>query len=58
MKYIKRTNNIDLDYQYYYEPTIEDLRECFVDKILDDANNFLENNFYNWLNKYEEEASK
>lgn len=48
----------DLDYQYYYEPTIEDLRECFVDKILDDANNFLENNFYNWLNEYEEEASK
>lgn len=47
----------DLDYQYYYEPLIEDLRECFVDKILDEANTFLENNFYNWLNKYEEEKS-
>lgn len=48
----------DLDYQYYYEPAIEDLRECFVDKILDDADNFLENNFYNWLNEYEEKTSK
>lgn len=54
----KEAIQADLDYQYYYEPTIEDLRECFVDKVLDDANNFLENNFYNWLNKYEEEASK
>lgn len=48
----------DLDYQYYYEPAIEDLRECFTEKILEDAKSFLENNFYNWLNKYESEDSK
>jgi len=48
----------DLDYQYYYEPAIEDLRECFADKILDEAKNFLENTFYKWLNKYEDEKSR
>ncbi len=50
---LKDSIHSDLDYQYYYEPAIEDLRECFTEKILDDANVFLENNFYNWLNKYE-----
>lgn len=44
----------DLDYQYYYEPIIEDLRECCIEKVLDEAGIFLENDFYNWLNKYEE----
>jgi len=43
----------DLDYQYYYEPVVEDLRECFTSEILKDADNFLEDNFYKWLNKYE-----
>lgn len=42
-----------LDYQYYYEPPIEDLRECFVDKILDEAINFLDKDFYSWLKDYE-----
>ncbi len=46
---------VDLDYQYYYEPIIEDLRECFIDKILDEANTFLENNFYKWIDEYEEQ---
>jgi len=45
----------DLDYQYYYEPIIEDLRECFIDKILDEANTFLENNFYKWIDEYKEQ---
>lgn len=48
----------ELDYQYYYEPAIEDLRECFADKILDDSKNFLENKFYSWLSKYENEKNK
>ncbi|MFH1365921.1 MAG: hypothetical protein ABIG99_00810 [Patescibacteria group bacterium] len=39
----------ELDFQYYYNPPIEDLRECFVDKILSDAKTFLEGNYYNWL---------
>ena len=55
---LKEAVYADLDYQYYYEPAIEDLRECFIDKILDDAKSFLENNFYKWLNKYEDEKSR
>jgi hypothetical protein len=47
-----------LDYQYYYEPAIEDLRDCFVDKIFDDAKSFLENNYYKWLSKYEDKETK
>lgn len=39
----------ELDYQYYYNPPIEDLRECFVDKILSDAKSFLDSNYYDWL---------
>lgn len=55
---LKEAVYADLDYQYYYEPAIEDLRECFIDKILDEAKSFLENNFYKWLNKYEDEKSR
>ena len=44
-----------LDYQYYYEPLIEDFRECFTKKILTDSKEFLENNYYSWLASYEEE---
>ena len=55
---LKEAVYADLDYQYYCEPAIEDLRECFTDKILDDAKNFLENNFYKWLNKYEDEKNR
>jgi len=42
----------DLDYQFYYEPGIEDLRNAFVERICADAESFLEN-FYSWLSKYE-----
>lgn len=38
-----------LDYQYYFEPAIEDLRECFSEKILNDAKRFLENNYHAFL---------
>ncbi len=47
-----------LDYQYYFEPPIEDLRDCFVEKIFDDAKNFLENNYHKWLLKYEQKKNK
>jgi hypothetical protein len=43
-----------LDYQYYYNPTIEDLRECSIEKVLEDSQNFLESNFYTWLKDYED----
>lgn len=55
---LKEAVYADLDYQYYYEPAIEDLRECFTDKVLDDAKTFLESNFYKWLSKYEAEKSR
>ncbi|MFC1623295.1 hypothetical protein ACFL2R_03715 [Patescibacteria group bacterium] len=48
----------DLDCQYYYEPLIEDLRNCFVNKVLSEASEFLGNNFYKWLEKYEKKTSK
>lgn len=47
-----------LDYQYYYEPGIEDLRECFSEKVFEDAKRFLENNYYPWLNAYETQQNK
>jgi len=50
----KEAIHSDLDYQYYYEPAIQDLRECFVDEIIDEAKLFLENNYYKWLAIYED----
>lgn len=55
---LKEAVQADFDYQYYYEPVIEDLREGFTEKILDSAKTFLEDNFYKWLNKYESEKSR
>lgn len=55
---LKEAVYTELDYQYYYEPAIEDLRECFTEKVLDSAKAFLEENFYKWLNKYENEKSR
>ena len=46
----------ELDYQYYYNPPIEDLRECFVDKVLSDSKAFLEGSYYNWLNNESDNA--
>jgi hypothetical protein len=45
--------NSSLDYQYYYKPAIEDLRDCFVDNVFDDAKSFLVNNYYSWITKNE-----
>jgi len=44
---------VRLDYQYYYEPVVEDLRQCFIKKVLEGAEQFLVNNFYTWLNEQE-----
>lgn len=40
---------VRLDFQYYYDPLIEDLRECFDEKILNDSLVFLEKKFHSWL---------
>lgn len=55
---IKEALYAGLDYQYYYDPVIEDLRECFTEKILDDSKSFLENNYYKWLSQYENKQKK
>lgn len=44
----------ELDYQYYYDPLIEDIRECFTDTVLQQAKSYLEHSFYKWL----EDANK
>ena len=55
---IKEALYAGLDYQYYYDPFEEDLRQCFTEKILDDAKSFLENNYYKWLSQYENKQKK
>lgn len=41
-----------LDFQYYNNPIIEDLRDSFIDKITADALIFLKNNYYEWIKSY------
>lgn len=48
----------ELDYQYYYNPPIEDLRECFVDKVIEDAKSFLDGSYYEWLKNTNTEDAK
>ncbi|MDP3057460.1 MAG: hypothetical protein Q8N37_02995 [bacterium] len=55
---IKEATLASLDYQYYYDPAPEDLRECFTEKVFDDAKSFLEKNYYSWLNNYEAKKDK
>ncbi len=55
---LKESLRVDLDYQYYYEPAIEDLRECFTEKILENSKKFLESDFHNWLNAYKNEETE
>ncbi len=43
-----------LDYQYYFDPIVEDLRECKAGAFMDEATMFLEKNYYSWLKKDEE----
>jgi hypothetical protein len=42
----------DLNYQHYFEPSIEDLRESFIEKICVDAERFLDD-YHSWLDAYE-----
>lgn len=44
----------ELDYQYYYNPSVEDLRDCSAEKVLVDAKSFLQNDYYQWLQEYKE----
>ncbi|PKM47527.1 MAG: hypothetical protein CVV03_02610 [Firmicutes bacterium HGW-Firmicutes-8] len=46
---------VSLDYQYFFNPMMEDLRQCFGETILRDARNFLEKDFYEWVEKYVKE---
>lgn len=41
-----------LDYQYCYEPVVEDIRDCKPEKVFEDAINFLDKEFYSWLSEY------
>jgi hypothetical protein len=45
---------VDLDYQYYFEPEEEYFEDCKISSFLTGAKKFLENDFYSWLKKYEE----
>jgi hypothetical protein len=45
--------NADLDYQYYFKPALEDLRDGKPEQILKDAKDYLTDNFYKWLTVYE-----
>ena len=42
----------DFDFQHYFAPEVEDLRDCNTDKFFLDARKYLEDNFYSWLSKY------
>ncbi len=45
---------VDLDIQYYYDPIIEDLRQCSAELFIKRAKKLLESDLYSWLSKYEE----
>ncbi|MDD3003258.1 MAG: hypothetical protein PHS06_05330, partial [Candidatus Shapirobacteria bacterium] len=43
----------ELDYQYFFEPTLEDLRDCGLKNILNKSKDFLINEYYKWLIVYD-----
>ena len=43
---------VDFDFQHYFDPEVEDLRDCATDKFFVDALSYLQNNFHSWLSKY------
>ncbi len=45
----------ELDFQYYFVPVIQDIRECKAKNILDDGKDYLESKFDTWIKKYESE---
>lgn len=42
----------NLDYQHYYEPAVEDLRDCEPEEKLISARDYLVDDFYKWLSSY------
>ncbi len=54
--FIQKNNTFEVsfDFQYYYDPLMPDIRECFLEKIFNAAENTLNNKFYNWVGKYVE----
>lgn len=46
----------NFDYQFYYEPALQDLRDTDIDSIIATSSKYLEENVYNnWLNEYGKE---
>lgn len=42
----------NIDYQHYFEPMVEDLRECKVKNIVEEAKEFMIKNYHPWISKY------
>lgn len=45
-----------IDYQYYFDPPLIDLREVEYQKFVNDANLYIENDFNNWIGEKVQEA--
>ena len=45
----------EMDFQHYFNPSVEDLRDCYGKNIFDEAKSFLVKNYYSWLEKHEQE---
>ncbi|MEX2007194.1 MAG: hypothetical protein WD992_00275 [Candidatus Levyibacteriota bacterium] len=50
---VKKDLFADIDYQHYFKPVMEDLRECKTKEIARNAKTFMIDNFYPWLSEYE-----
>jgi len=46
----------DIDFQYYFNPIQEDLRDCNAKKIIEKAREYLTNSYYPWLSAYEKKS--
>lgn len=46
---VDKSFSYQLDFQYYFDPVVEDIRDCSTDKILDESKRFLESEFYKWI---------
>lgn len=50
--------NFNFDYQYYFDPSVQDLRNTNIDNIFDESLKYLEDSVHNnWLN-YDENKNK
>ena len=49
----KTSMNANLDYQYYFEPQIQDLRDCYTESIIKGSKDFLKNTYYPIISGYE-----